>query len=159
VPQVVVFGAAAAWFLVLAVSRAPEPCCSLFGRRRTHLYHLHHFSLMAAMVWMILAMSTPALAQASGSESSMAGMDPSRPMDHTMMHVPQGTPAGPPTVVTAVTIALAVYFLILVPWWVYEAAAVRRGRGRRMLRREAAVQAAVHATKCGGMALMLLVMA
>jgi hypothetical protein len=169
VPQVVVFGAASAWFMVLAVSRAPEACCSLFGRKRTALYHLHHFSLMAAMVWMVLAMSMPVLTSSSaGAESSMsmAGMDHSAmsggQMDHMeQLSVPvtQATQAGPPPIVAGITIALAVYCLVMVPWWVYEGVAVRKGRGRRKQRREATMQAGIHAVKCGGMALMLIAMA
>jgi hypothetical protein len=168
VPQVVVFGAASAWFLVLAVSRAPEPCCSLFGRKRTALYHLHHFSLMAAMVWMVLAMSMPVLTSSSaGAESSMsmAGMDHSAlstdQMDHMDMvaQTTHATQSGPPPIVAGITIALAVYCLVMVPWWVYEGVAVRRGRGRRKQRREAMMQAGIHAVKCGGMALMLIAMA
>jgi hypothetical protein len=72
---------------------------------------------------------------------------------------PATTAAGPSPVVTAITIGLAVYLLILIPWWVYEAVAVRKGRGRRKQRREAAFQAGIHAVKCGGMAVMLLAMA
>jgi hypothetical protein len=167
-PQLAVFGAAAVWFLALAVVRAPEPCCSLLGRRRTHLYHLHHFTLMAAMVWMVVAMSVPSLLKSSspaessmGSMASMAGGTPAaHAMDHTMMNMSHaGDAGGGSPVAIAVTVALAVYFLVLVPWWLYEVVAVRRGRGRRLARRAAAVQAGVHAVKCAGMGVMLLAMA
>jgi hypothetical protein len=83
-------------------------------------------------------------------------------VDHSMMAADtagQAAQSGQSPLVTAVTIGLAAYLLIMVPWWVYESVAVRRGRGRRKQRREAALQAGIHAVKCGGMAVMLLAMA
>jgi hypothetical protein len=196
VPQLAVFGLGAVWFLALAVSCSGARGCAMHQRRGMRFYDVHHFVLMAAMVWMVAAMSLPLLASSSpavaapmgagaAGEVSMAEHDHDldmTAMDHAMDHsatiaAPVGTaPAGTGVHgVAVVSLLLALYFLLLIPWWVFELVGAGRTPAglfrwasrdhdataratRRVAGRDVAVEAAIHALKCGGMGVMLLAM-
>jgi hypothetical protein len=197
-PQAVVFGLGAVWFLVLAASGSRVASCMLHDCKGARLINVHHVVLMVAMVWMVALMSVPALQASPASAApaapaaavstadhavehdmgSMAGMDHS--VDHAMDMGAAGTGAmgragAGPSVAVAVSLALVAYFLLLIPWWIYEMVLASRsvgglvrvqtrpgakpvGRGRRARQRAVALEAAVHAAKCGGMGVMLLAM-
>lgn len=208
-PQLAVFGLAALWFLVLAASGSRMETCALHerrGPRGLRLYHVHHFLLMAAMVWMVVLMTMPTMssmppASAAPPPASPA-MDHSMPvadgamdhampaadsgMDHSMAGMDHGgsgatvMPGGHtmvmgdlPAAAVVLSVVLAAYFLILIPWWLREMIAARRDdrrarvcapgceptdRERRGAGHVVLVEAAIHAVKCGGMGVMLLAM-
>lgn len=67
VPQLIVFGAATVWFLVLAISFGRAWARSSHHERHGRLVYWYHAVMMAAMVWMLAAM---ARAGVSGSGSA-----------------------------------------------------------------------------------------
>jgi hypothetical protein len=177
-PQLAVFGFGAVWFLSLAASGSRVPSCSHHEQRGLRLYNLHHFVLMAAMVWMVTLMSMPSLASAPASaalstRTPAQAAPPADPaMDHSMDHAmvmpgPGSSsmlgPVGSPPAATALSLVLAAYFLLLIPWWLRQMIGAGRagaaaGTDPRAVGRAAAVEAAVHAAKCGCMGVMLLAM-
>jgi len=88
-PQQVVFGLAAVWFLVPAVRTAPA------GHRWWRLRHGQHAVLMAAMVWMLATLPSSMAADHSGHTMNMSAMPA----------------AGMPTYQTVITLAVGIYCL------------------------------------------------
>jgi hypothetical protein len=195
-PQALVFGLGAVWFLVLAASGSRVASCMLHDCKGARLINVHHVVLMVAMVWMLALMYIPALqaspaaaasavpavpvasAAAEHDMGSMAGMDHSvGPAVDTGAPgmVAMGRTGASPSAAVAVSLVLVAYFLLLIPWWIYEMVLASRsvgglvrvqrrpgakpvGPGRRARQRAVALEAAVHAAKCGGMGVMLLAM-
>lgn len=174
-PQVALFGFGALWFLTLAGGDPRQASCALQGHRGPlglRLYHVHHAVLMVAMVWMVALMSVPALAPMSMSAAPAPAGGAMAGMDHGAaggLPVAGGhAPGGPPAAAVALSLVLAAYFLLLVPWFLRELVAARRdtaglvragepaGLAARVARRAAMTEAAVHAAKCAGMGVMLL---
>lgn len=85
VPQLVVFGAATAWFLVLALSFGRAWSTATHHELHGRLVYWYHAVMMASMVWMLAVMDAgrlggpPASAHSHGAGhvdgGSMAGMD------------------------------------------------------------------------------------
>lgn len=122
--QLTVFAVAAGWFF----TRALDPGCRLgrdSHRRDARLGLLHEAVMMAAMFWMILAMSVPADAAASATRSGM-----SMPGAATGSHGGSASSALP---ATTATLALAGYLAVAALWWVsrYRVAAAGSALGCR----------------------------
>ncbi|MDA3645694.1 DUF5134 domain-containing protein [Saccharopolyspora indica] len=140
-PQLVVFGAMAAWFLVLA---AGVRWCT--GHRRWQ--QLHHAAMAAGMCWMLAAM--PALMSHAPVESG-----------HTHHHslgagVLAAAPApAPVNAVVVVFLVLGVCFVLTALPWL--SAAVDIGRSARTRpQRAAAYEAICNAAMSTGMGAMFL---
>lgn len=134
-PQMVVFALATVWFVALAGSpglrsRLRQP---VSGR----LPHIHNALMMAAVVWMIIAMPA-SMALGDGAPPTMAA---------TMIDLPVGT-----TGLAMVSALLAAYFLLAALPWLLRAVDTARTT------RTHAYDAISHAAMSLGMGAMLLVM-
>ncbi len=158
-PQVVLFGAGALWFVAAAPFRAPGT-----SRGRAVSASLPHVVMMAAMAWMVAAMGssgTMAGDAGSGGAHDMAGMDMSGGSALASMSL---TGAGP--VVTAVLLAVVLGGLGLV-WLTRALDRARGGRGEERFAEGCVAPAgpvgalapACHAAMALGMAVMFALLA
>lgn len=139
--QLVVFAVAAAWFAALAFARSPRGrgvagfvCASGKG---TAWYHA---GMMAAMLWMTVAMGGwlaggAQSARAASGHGGMAGMDmPGMDMPGMSMGAQEPGPASQsaPIWASALDVALGLLFFAAVLWWLRCYFALRKDRGRSL---------------------------
>lgn len=101
-PQVVVFGAAAIWYVWLAVAR-PRAHGGPDGASHGRLTLVYHAIMMGAMVAMAVMMSTSMGSMTTSAATSMAGMDMGEMSSMSMDYSPWAV---------AVSVGLGVFFLL-----------------------------------------------
>ncbi len=118
--SILVFSAAALWYLGLALFRPSGSAGLGAGHHGSALLLGYHAVMMAAMVWMAALGST----MPAGVAHGMAGMDPA----HTLS---QAVPVGVPGWTAAPTLALAGIFAAASLWFVVALVRLPPGVGTR----------------------------
>jgi Domain of unknown function (DUF5134) len=162
IAQVVVFTGAAAWFVGRAVLVAAPPAPSAvdagYGARlrlASRARHWYHAAMMAAMVWMAVAMSVPLTAAAAGTADAAGAMA------MTGMSMP-ASPSGalrPPAWVVAICLAAGLALGAAAAWLCISLARRLLTAPGRPRRRHSLLADAAGAATAAGMAAVLFAMA
>jgi hypothetical protein len=114
---ILVFSAAALWFVFLALFGTPT---AGVGAHRIHRSAWYHVAMMASMVWMSVSMSmsdtmTGGVIHSDAAGASMAGMAEMPGMDMSAASLPA---AGPPSWIAYISLGSAVLYLVATAWFV-----------------------------------------
>lgn len=159
--QILVFSAAALWFVAALVMRSRVRSCAAHGVVMGRAHQLHHGLLMVAMVWM-LALMPMAMDAMMAHESSGSGT--SEHAGHHEMGSGMHAGSGLPWWITGINMIFVLYCVALGVWWLSRALDAMRDKGKTPTSvtvaalRASGVDTACHSVMSMGMGVMLFVM-